>query len=306
MEAEKLACACEQLLSLDTAELSDAYYYTALPLCVIDAVFSIGVKYAGVENTVKRYCRHFGLKEFDRQRDALDDTQTVSEFVDEMEQIGIEQSADVIFQNHQRTSSRNGILKAEAVLRFAKVLKRYGVDSLSDLRNRKLTDEAEREIKDIPGQKSGLALQYFYMLSGDDNLAKPDRHVLKFLEQCTGEKHSVVSAQKSLSGAVELLRFKYPALTVRLLDYTIWNYMARGLPHTRNRAVHTYNKLVRDRIPEIIEASGKSLHLGNTVGRAVHRASQQEAAGRSRRISGKRHSGRACRHRRGHARDFGL
>lgn len=137
---------------------------------------------------------------------------------------------------------------------FAKVLQRYGVETFADLRNNKLTATAEREIKTIPGQHSGLALQYFYMLAGADDLAKPDRHVLKFLEQCTGEKHSMAAAQELLTEAVVILKPKYPHLTVRLLDYTIWDYMAHGT----QKNIHTYNKLVRDRIPENIEASGKT------------------------------------------------
>lgn len=53
MDAKKLADACERIFSLNTVELSEAYYYDSLPLCIIDAVFSIGVRYIGVQNTVR-------------------------------------------------------------------------------------------------------------------------------------------------------------------------------------------------------------------------------------------------------------
>ena len=45
--------------------LSDAAYeYTSLPLCVIDAVFSIGVRYESTENTVRDFCvRHHWQKD---------------------------------------------------------------------------------------------------------------------------------------------------------------------------------------------------------------------------------------------------
>lgn len=254
MEAARLAQRCERLFALDTVKLSRSYYYASLPLCVIDAVFSIGVKYTGVQNTVRRYCKYFGLREYDPERDIAGDVHTVSELIQNIETIGVGRCADSVFQNHQRTSSRNGILKTDAVLRFAKVLQRYGVETFADLLDNKLTTAAEREIKTIPGQRSGLSLQYFYMLAGADELAKPDRHVLKFLEQCTGEQHSMAAAQELLTEAVAVLKAKYPDLTVRLLDYTIWDYMAHGA----QKNIHTYNKLVRDRIPEIIEASGKA------------------------------------------------
>ena len=54
---------------------------------------------------------------------------------------------------------------------------------------------------------------------------------------------------------MELLKGKYPNLTVRLLDYSIWNYMAH---RQTDKKTKQYHKLVRDRIPEIIEASGKT------------------------------------------------
>lgn len=151
MEAARLAERCERLFALDTVKLSQSYYYASLPLCVIDAVFSIGVKYTGVQNTVRRYCRYFGLREYDPERDISGDVHTASELIQNMETIGVGRCADSVFQNHQRTSSRNGLLKADAVLRFAKVLQRYGVETFTDLSNNKLTAAAEREIKTIPG-----------------------------------------------------------------------------------------------------------------------------------------------------------
>ena len=115
--------------------------------------------------------------------------------------------------------------------------------------------EAEQEILRIPGQQSGLSLRYFYMLSGDDSQAKPDRHVLRFLKEQMGNDYSIQQAQDVLRDTVELLKGKYPHLTVRLLDYSIWNYMAH---RQKSKIPKQYHKLVRDRIPEIIEADGKT------------------------------------------------
>lgn len=58
-----------------------------------------------------------------------------------------------------------------------------------------------------------------------------------------------------LGNAVELLKGKYPNLTVWLLDYSIWDYMAH---RRKDKMAKQYHKLVRDRIPEIIEADGKT------------------------------------------------
>ncbi|MEJ1959688.1 MAG: hypothetical protein WDM70_09955 [Nitrosomonadales bacterium] len=38
-----------RVLPLDSACLGDEYYYQSLSLCIIDAVYSIGVRYEGVK-----------------------------------------------------------------------------------------------------------------------------------------------------------------------------------------------------------------------------------------------------------------
>ena len=63
------------------------------------------------------------------------------------------------------------------------------------------------------------------MLAGDDTQAKPDRHVLRFLNAVSGETVSVQQAYELLTDVVKYLKPVYPHLTVRLLDYTIWNYI---------------------------------------------------------------------------------
>lgn len=255
MYIESLCQACEATLNLEDAALSPSYYYDSLPQCVIDAVFSIGVRYTSTTNVVKSYCAYYALRIHNECHDQKGDKHTISQLIDHITSTGVEKSADVIFHNHQRTSTRNGILKAEAVLRFARVLQKYGVETLADMSAKGLPLQAEVEIMRIPGQKSGLSLRYLYMLSGDDSQSKPDRHVLRFLKKHTGHDYSIQEAQDSLTEAVKILRGKYPQLSVRLLDYSIWNYMShRG----RDKTAKKYHKLVRDRIPEIIETSGKT------------------------------------------------
>lgn len=97
-------------------------------------------------------------------RDRGGDVHTISQMIHNIASVGVENSADVIFKNHQRTSSRNGVLKAEAVFLFATILQKYGIETLSDMLEKRIPSEAEREILEIPGQKSGLALRYFACL----------------------------------------------------------------------------------------------------------------------------------------------
>jgi hypothetical protein len=46
---------CIKNLDLENAKLGNEYFYQSLPLCVIDAVFSIGIKYQTTQAVVQRY-----------------------------------------------------------------------------------------------------------------------------------------------------------------------------------------------------------------------------------------------------------
>lgn len=226
-DEEAVALHCASNLDMAALALSDEYYYTGLPLCVIDAVYSIGVKYESTANTVRRYCDHFSLPRL-RPRAAelppIEDQESVEEFRTKMLHYGIERLTTDVFANRQRTSSCNGILKAEAVYRFADALTRHGVNYLQDVVEAATDAELEAEIRSIPGQKSGISFQYFLMLAGSDDLIKPDRMILRFLSGVLGRVVAVDEAQALVQGACLCLRERYPHLTPRLLDYAIWEY----------------------------------------------------------------------------------
>jgi hypothetical protein len=50
-----------------------------------------------------------------------------------------------MFGNHQRTSTRNGILKAEATLRFAQTPAKHGIEHLQDMVD--LSTQREHAVK---------------------------------------------------------------------------------------------------------------------------------------------------------------
>ena len=124
-EIEILSARCKSELQLETAELGSEYGYHYLPLCVIDAVWSIGARYGGVRNVVSRYCSYFGLND-----DNYQGQHCVQDLYLAMQEKGFDWFAQEVFQNAQRTSVRNGILKSEAVNRFASVLHKHGMNTI--------------------------------------------------------------------------------------------------------------------------------------------------------------------------------
>lgn len=220
-----VADCCGNQLNLRDAALGLEYFYQSLPLCVIDAVFSIGVRYEGVQNVVRRYCEYFNLREFRELRSRApvpSEQQSLSSLMYNMRTLGIEKFTRDIFQNRQRTSSRNGILKSEAVFRFANGCCDSGIDFLQDVSPKALDAGLERKLNQIPGQN--LSVGYFFMLAGSEDLIKPDRWILSFLTRCIGRYPSLLEAQSLLRGACDILGSTHSNLTPRLLDNVIWKH----------------------------------------------------------------------------------
>jgi hypothetical protein len=132
--------------------------------------------------------------------------------------------ASSVYRNRQRTSARNGILKSDAALRFGEVLQRFGVEYLQDVRVVAESRTFTNDILSIPGQRSGISLQYFWMLAGSDEFIKPDRMVIRFLETALNRSVDLVEATELLRSTSQLLSSEYPNITPRLLDHEIWKY----------------------------------------------------------------------------------
>jgi hypothetical protein len=227
MDIIKVKEFCVSVLDIQNAKLNDEYFYQSFPLCVIDSVYSIGVRYQGTKYTVIRYCEHYGLQRIRSDRGTIpltENQESICQFIEKMESVGSEFFANRIFINSQRTSTRNGILKSEAVLQFAKILQKYRVNYLQDVP--KIINNAafENDIRTIPGQGSGISLKYFLMLSGADDLIKPDRWIKEFIKDVIVKQVSDRECQDLLSKTCEKIKTEYPNLTPRLLDNLIWNY----------------------------------------------------------------------------------
>ncbi len=226
-DCARIAERANALLAITDAILPDEYYYNSLPLCVIDAVFSMGVRYESVQAVVNRYCQHFKVRQFRIDRSAtppLKAQESIRGLCEHFEEYGVERMTTEIFANRQRTSTRSGILKAEAAWRFASTLRLHLVEYLQDVAHQPPRNSLEQDIRSIPGQGSGISLQYFWMLAGSDDLVKPDRMIIRFLETSLERTVQIDEAQLLLTYAASELKLIYPRLTPRLLDFKIWQY----------------------------------------------------------------------------------
>ena len=213
-------------IGLEPVGVSQEYRYASLPLCVIDAVFSIGVKYTSTQATVARFCDKSGWPRFAPLReDRGAGTHSLSDLLALYHGLTSEAAAQMLFGNRQRTSTTSGILKAEAVRLFAEALRRCEIDTFADLTPDRL-ELAEAIILGLPGQSSGIAFDYFRMLAGDDDLIKPDRMIQRFVACALGTEKEPEPRQAAVLvrlAARELTRRGY-RWTPLSLDHAIWRY----------------------------------------------------------------------------------
>ena len=129
-------------------------------------------------------------------------------------------------RNRQRTSSRNGILKAEAVLHEARILESEGVGVPADLAGagQERLDHLRRRWSSVTGQASGVSWRAFSLLVGLADV-KPDRMVRRFVAAALGRSgENAVGAEE----ARHLVMATAARLDVspRDLDYAIWTYQS--------------------------------------------------------------------------------
>jgi len=186
----KLYHFCMKNLKLKNAELGKEYYYQSITSCVIDAVFSIGISYEQTRKAVERYNEYYDLKLF-RDSDnypSISEQDSLEDLIQRTEEETPQQMAIKVYQNRCRTATHGAkaVTKAEAVYLFAKTLNNFGINYFQDLQQFIGNEELESEIRKIPGQTTGISLDYFFMLAGDETFVKVDRMMIRFMIDAIG------------------------------------------------------------------------------------------------------------------------
>lgn len=230
-DVQKLYIKCSGLLDLEQEDGFN-YYYSSVAFCALDAIFSINARYSTVENVVKRFTDYFELVPFpDHNNSIPDETKqySVSDILNIVHNWSADTLAQDILMNKQRTSTRNGILKAQAWIDFLKILKTFQIEKYQHVQevfsdNVKL-EQLEKHIKGITGQGSGISFKYFLMLGGITSLFKPDRMVVRFVEEALGREINLTELESLLVDVLHELNLQHrKPLTMRHLDLLIWNY----------------------------------------------------------------------------------
>jgi len=146
--------------------------WTSLSACVLDAVWSVGVDHDRVVVPLVRRVLEVEatgplLAEAPADADSHPLPRLLTRFPDE-------QALEAAAQNRQRTSTRGGVTKAEAALRYARTLVTHGVLAIEDLPRLMADPESwarlDRALSRIPGEgQNGARRSHFWALCGVDD-----------------------------------------------------------------------------------------------------------------------------------------
>ncbi|HWL43504.1 MAG TPA: hypothetical protein VNQ73_11220 [Ilumatobacter sp.] len=218
MAAKRLAAACYDLGAQGAFRVPDGYP-DSLALCILDSIWSIGIRYTTVGKVVDRW-------RADVRATGLDpDVRGARDLARDIDRVGGPHAFAQQIGTMHRTSTRNGVLKAEAVHAAALAVACEGVDSTEELRSRADDPALRSAWCDIRGQGSGISWHYLLILAGVQDV-KPDRMIMRFVNRALepDPARSAEVVRGVLIETLQVLQADHPELTLRALDHTIWSF----------------------------------------------------------------------------------
>ena len=192
--------------------------WTSLSFCIFDAVWSIGANY---DNVVVPLVREKFAEKLGVTQPTIPASETLPEDPLPLSKLGgLTVDSLTGMTNRQRTSTRGGIRKADAVLQHVAVFRDHKVETMQDalalFPDLERFNQVDEALRSIPGEGSfGIRRNYLWMTVGQDDLIKPDRMVLRWLE-----RHEV---KTDPAGAREIIAALVPAVSQKLKrDVTAW------------------------------------------------------------------------------------
>lgn len=223
-DVEKFVAYCKSTLDFTIASPNG---YSSAPICALDAIFSLGVRYGSVVNALNKFCKKFKI---DWTTSDIKTSVLLSEIEDVLnkEKISIGEFAELYLNKTRTSTHKTGILKADAFLQALSVMKDNNIETCYDAMLKVGDGSFESAFTSIPGQTYGTSLHYFYMLCGDSSFIKIDRHISHFTCQAICKDNFTKNDITELfQQAVSILKESYPEMTPKQLDHIIWSYMSK-------------------------------------------------------------------------------
>lgn len=211
--------------------------WVSLSFAITDAVWSISADYDAVVVPLvrKKLAVRFGVDQ--PTRPATDPIGDDPLPLTSLTELSVEELTALT--NRQRTSTRGGIVKADAVLRYARIFTDHGVTTMGDaielFDDTARFDAVDSALRKVPGEGGdGVRRGYLWMIVGKDDLIKPDRMVLRWLDH-QGVTADPSSARRIVEQLIpEVTRELGRAVSAWEIDHAMWN-AGRALKQRRGR-----------------------------------------------------------------------
>lgn len=199
--------------------------YPGVACSVLDAIYSTGNHYSGVERLVSRYA---ALQGANSPRQLLDGP---GELIAAIEGAGGAEGFAELTNNRWRAwARRTAPRKSHVALEAARLLEDSGLTSREAVRRTfrdrpmRQSSEVSSAWKRLPGQRSGLTWHYFLMLNGLPGV-KADRMIRRYVTRALGLPRTISATDASLlvEAAGDEIGVRYSTL-----DHAIWRFEARG------------------------------------------------------------------------------
>ncbi len=214
-QLQSLIARCEQFRGA-TAPLG---YRDGLALCIVDSVQSTGVTYSSVEKIVDRY------RAYRRAQDGDPNGDGIPELLSTFDELGGPGGWAERIGNRNRTSTRGGVLKAEAIRDAAQTLATEGIATAADLRKAAGDDDRLVRVgaawRAVVGQRSGITWHYMQMLAGIPGV-KPDRMICRFVADSLTVPRKNVTTE--FAGAIVTAAANEMGMSPTDLDHAIWQW----------------------------------------------------------------------------------
>ncbi|GIH20708.1 hypothetical protein [Rugosimonospora africana] len=200
--------------------------WSSLSYCVIDAVWSISARY---DEVVAPLVRRVAERNNDQHPSVAATAPLPPDPLPLQALLDRYPSAATLRAdtNRQLTSTRGGIRKTDAALRYAGILIDHDVPDLSAvpriIGDCRRFDELNKALAAVPGEGSnGVRRGYLWMLAGSDDLSKPDRMILRWLARHGCPANPAEARGILQQAAQELTRRLHRPVTPWMIDHSIW------------------------------------------------------------------------------------
>lgn len=195
----------------------------SLALAVIDAIWSVGTRYAITTGVISRYTSYRQRMGGDATHDGLTDLLGLYDRLG-----GIDGFIDEVGTRNRVSTQPGATLKGAAVHQAATALLGLGIDTAAQFLAAEATDledQARVAWTAVPGQSSGTSWRYLRMLLGLPDV-KPDRMLIRFIASALGVDERTLGREH----VVQLVRTAAERLGAdqRALDHAIWTYQTTG------------------------------------------------------------------------------